>query len=163
MERVAVLVSVVALLMGASVFLGGETNVPRLATAELVDDLVSQRIVSVRALHVPYDVLTRYRLTPENLEGEAHFRKSEPLSLEARRELVVALEKAELRPLEHVQDVRWGAIFLDKKGREVHSIYLNGQFANQVGNEAVIDGTPTRVSGSLAAWFERTFPFERTR
>lgn len=163
MERVAFFVSVVALVMRASVSLGGGTNVPQLATSELVDDLVSQRIVKARVLHVPYDVFIRYALTPENFEQAADFRKTEPLSLEARRELVVALRKAELRPLDHVPDLRWGAVFLDKNGREVHAIYLNGLIEHQVGREAVIDGTPTRVSGSLVAWFERTFPFERAR
>jgi hypothetical protein len=123
----------------------------------LKSDLLSEKIMKVRVLFVPYNVVTRVRLTPELLTGSAKVNELVDMDHTMRTSLLTALDKTKASQLDSPPDLRWGAIFYDAHGRELHSIYLNGRILFRTGRQGIIDGKLTKLNGALVEWFEERF------
>jgi hypothetical protein len=106
---------------------------------------------------MPYGVRTFARVTPETLEHHSHYEETIEISSDLRDTLVAAIDGTKLYRIVYEPDVRWGAVFLDKSDRRVHSIYLNGRYINGAGRRGHIDGADVGLNGALAAWFEINF------
>ncbi|MGE0519540.1 MAG: hypothetical protein AB7N53_14050 [Candidatus Binatia bacterium] len=123
----------------------------------LKSDLLSQKVSSVRVLFAPYELLTRVPLTPELLQGSAKVNRVIEMDPSIRASLVTAIHNADARPVDSPPDLRWGAIFYDRGGAELHSIYLNGKVPFATGRRGIIDRNLMQLNDALIEWFESTF------
>lgn len=120
-------------------------------------DLLSHKVTSFRLLVAPYELLTRVPLTPELLKGSATVNRVIDVDTSIRTSLVTAIDKTETSPLDSPPDLRWGAIFYDSGGVDLHSIYVNGKVLFATGRQGIIDRDLVRLNGALVEWFESTF------
>src|SRR5262249_7378262 len=102
---------------------------------------------------------TTFAVTPELLEVHSKNNKiSVELNTELSGELVKAIDDAQLRFYSGVLDLKWGAVFFDKSGTRLHSIYLNGYYAPMgAGRRGNIGGVNVELNRSLIVWFENNF------
>jgi hypothetical protein len=156
--RVLVLLLVAAAVAASGLQASGEemTNAES-SLRNLKGDLLSQKINRVRVLFAPYELLTRVALTPELLQGSAEINRVVEMDQSMRTSLVVAIDKTKMSPLDSPPDLRWGAIFYDSDGTELHSIYLNGKLLFGTGRQGIIDRHLVKLNGALIEWFEETF------
>ena len=90
-------------------------------------------------VHMPNEVLTYLRVSPEELERSYYF-KLEVREFSISRlatELGAALENSKLRPTTDEGDLRWGCIFYDDKGARVLTVHFDAR-----GRCGFIDGIP---------------------
>jgi hypothetical protein len=129
------------------------------ALAALRTDLQSDRIVRTEIFFMSYTLLTPLAVTPEMLEGSERITKlSVELSAELRGALIQAIDRTKLYFDGHGADLRWGAIFFDKAGTRLHSIYLNSWYRPLgAGRRGSIGGVYVQLSRSLIVWFETNF------
>lgn len=126
--------------------------------ASIKEDLIDNSVRSVSILFLPYDVLTRARVTPELLQGSAEFRIVVQMDDRMRKSLLSAIESSQISPLDSAPDLRWGAVLQSEKGSTLHSIYLSGKTILGKGRQGIIDGQPVKLNGAMIAWFEASFP-----
>lgn len=124
------------------------------ALADLEREMLTGEIATFRLLFVGYDVVTQTRVTPELLPGVARLDRVISMSASRMGSLVSAIRKATLAPLDAQPDLRWGAVFLDARGNERHSIYLDGKYITGPGRRGMIDGHMVGLNGTLVGWFE---------
>ncbi|GIW39453.1 MAG: hypothetical protein KatS3mg076_0030 [Candidatus Binatia bacterium] len=124
---------------------------------DLKHDLVSDKIRTVKVLFIPYEVVTRVRLTPELLERTAEINRVLEMDASMRSSLLEAIDRARVRESVSAPDIRWGAVFYGSDGTELHSIYLSGKVFFRAGRRGIIDGNPAKLNDALIDWFEGTF------
>jgi hypothetical protein len=122
----------------------------------LKDDLRTERIEKLRIISVPYGLLTIAALTPETLPTSATIDWVIEIDKKMRGSLLTALDKTRIKELNSVPDLRWGLIFYDKNGKQLHSLYLNGKVFFQSGRRGILDGNLVRLNDELFRWCEST-------
>jgi hypothetical protein len=128
------------------------------ALRSLTKELLDGRIAHVDIFHIPYEVLTRTRITPELLEAQAKMKFNVELSSSVGQSLVPVIEDLKLHHIERAPDLRWGMIFWDHLGKRAHSIYLDSRyFIIGTGRRGYLDGTLIGFDGSLIRWLERNY------
>jgi hypothetical protein len=124
---------------------------------ELNEKLAMSSVRRATFLFMPYEVNMAVRITPTpTLLGRvADFKLDLELTQSQVEHLRVAIHETRLSKLKYEGDLRWGAIFFDNSGRQVHSVYLNGwAFMMGAGRKGFVDGAAVGLNGSLASWFE---------
>jgi hypothetical protein len=123
-------------------------------------DVESGRVVRADIFAMSYDVETPITVTPDLLPAYASH-NSGRFSIELNEKLtdglIRAIDSAQLRPHRWGADLRWGAVFLDRSGMQLHSVYLNSCYFGGAGREGYIDGIRVGLSSSLIVWFESNF------
>lgn len=134
---------------------GGEnTNNAQLRVHQLADSLESGSISRVEVLHIPTDILTRARISPQMLEKQFYCK----VVFEAVRgpasfgKLSDLMKGASVRPETEAADLRWGILFYSGEGKRIGAIYLNGQ-----GTRGYVDETSVSFAGGLKNWLDGTF------
>jgi hypothetical protein len=122
------------------------------------EDLMQNKIRSLKVLFLPYHVLTRTRMTPELLEGAAEFNTAVEMNELLRRSLISAIESSHGSDLDSAPDVRWGVLLQDEDGSTLHSIYVSGKSMVGTGRQGIVDGRPVKLDDAMIAWLEGTFP-----
>jgi hypothetical protein len=125
------------------------------ALAALKAAVQNGRIGRAEVFAMPYRVESPIAMTPDMLAAER--KVSVELNRKLRDELIRAIDGAELQIDKWGSDLRWGAIFLDRAGTPLHSIYLNSCYYGGAGRRGYIDGIQVRLNGSLIVWFESNF------
>jgi hypothetical protein len=123
----------------------------------LRSEILNGMVVRAQIFHIPYGVATFTRVEPEALERAADYKETVEISSDLRETLAAAIDGTKLYRIRRGPDVRWGAVFLDKSDRRVHSIYLNGRLINGAGRRGHIDGADVGLNGALVSWFEFNF------
>jgi hypothetical protein len=125
------------------------------------NDFQADKIQRVKVLFLPYEVSTRTALSPEALENSAPYGGViyiRPFGDSMRQSLLAPLEKIEIHEkLDHHPDLRWGAVFYDFTGRELHALYTERR-ARGPEQRGMIDGESLTMNPALLDWFEITFP-----
>jgi hypothetical protein len=106
---------------------------------------------------VPYGLQTHSPVKPDMVEYYACPKVAAELSPKLVKELSSSIDGTILYEPESQPDLRWGAIFFDKSGRPIHSIYLNGRHGWTTGRMGYVDGTPVGVNSFLIYWLESNF------
>jgi hypothetical protein len=104
-------------------------------------------------LALPQDVLTRFDIRPDLLEGQYEYKITARLfhGSEYWHEFVYELRHSTIKRTEAApSDVRWGCIFYDKSGATVLTMYFDG-----FGMKGVINGTPVTGVGPIVKMLER--------
>lgn len=122
------------------------------------EDLMQNKIRSLRVLFLPYHVLTRTRMTPDLLEGAAEFKTAVQMNEQLRASLLLAVESSRVSDLDSAPDVRWGVLLRGENGSTLHSIYVSGKSIVETGRRGIVDGRPVKLNDAMIAWFEGTFP-----
>ena len=125
----------------------------------LKSDLRADNIKKVKVLFESYETLTVVALNPEMLENYARHDgtiQMLPFDESMRRSLLAGLEKTRIVKLDYQPDLRWGAIFYDIAGRELHSIYVERRMLS-LSHRGIIDGRYVSFNNALLDWFENTF------
>ncbi len=133
-----------------------EANVSRVEASlrDIRRDLLNGKIEATRILFVPYEIATIAALTPELLDRTAKFNRQVEVDDKLKNSLVKAIDDSRLSAIEYPPDVRWGAVFYDRTGRAIHSIYLNGRMDYGTGRRGIIDGGYVGLNGALIEWFQ---------
>jgi hypothetical protein len=97
------------------------------------------------------------RVMPYMLDRHARYNETVEISSNIRDTLVAAIDGTKLYQTKYGPDIRWGAVFLDRSERKIHSIYLNRRYINGTGSIGLIDGAEVGLNGSLVTWFELNF------
>jgi hypothetical protein len=127
------------------------------ALRTLRSEILNGTVVRAQIFYMPYHVVTVARVDPQVLERAADYKETVELSSDLRDTLAAAIDGTKLYRIRRGPDVRWGAVFLDKSDRPVHSIYLNGRRINGAGRRGHIDGEDVGLNGALVTWFELNF------
>jgi hypothetical protein len=142
-------------LCGASVM--AESRAVELNLEAVKSELVSGFVARVDIFYMSYDRVTRTRITPAMLEVQADAKFRLDLPSPVADDLVRAIEGTKLHRIDDEPDLRWGAVFFNRDGKRVHSIYLNGRSFWEAGRKGYVDGTAFGLNGALVAWFEKHF------
>lgn len=148
----------IASVVNLAVSLASEGSPATVDIARLREELEAGSMVSMRILFVPYDVLTKAPMDSALLRRAAVVDRVSPIDDKLRQRLIIALEQTSVEPLESQPDVRWGAIFLGRDGKELHSIYLDGRYFDGTGRRGIVDGNFVKTNGALGYCLERAFP-----
>jgi hypothetical protein len=130
--------------------------------AALRADLASGRAVRAEVLVIPYRIRTPMAIYPDIVRSYAsHHNGIFGFDLDRQRadDLIRAINGAKLKAEvdKWGSDLRWGAIFFDQSGTQIHAIYLNSCYVGGAGRRGHIDGARVQLNRSLIAWFESNF------
>jgi hypothetical protein len=131
------------------------------AIIEIRRDLLEGRVGAITVYAVPYDVRTRTRLTPSLLRESAAYVFSPDLTDDIRKALAGALERTKADSTDTEMDLRWGVVFMEPGGREIHSLFLSGSSPLGAGRYGVVDGETVKLNRPLAEWLEGSFPLRQ--
>ena len=150
LSSVLVVIASPALTAGLS---DARTNLDAIAA-----DLAARKITELRVYRMSYDVLTRTRVTPEDLPRWAHASYTIVLPSPIADRLREAIRATHLRQKQEEADVRWGLELYGAGANPVHSIYIGRPYARLKGRHGYVDSMPIAFDDALASWFERNFP-----
>lgn len=117
--------------------------------ARIYEKLVNGEIGQIEIVHIPAEVLTRSRVTPEVLEQTFH----DKLTIRwirgrvFEKGLTEAIKTLKVQPTPQGTDLRWGIIFFGRDNQRVGAIYFGG-----VGGRGVIGNTNMSCNNSLFDW-----------
>ena len=137
--------------------LASDLSAVRSSLAALRADILSGMVMDVHIYFMSYSTRTSIRVTPQRLERYADRKDKFVISSQLRDTLVAAIDGAKLYETKYRPDLRWGAIFVDKAERQVHSLYLNSRYFTGTGRIGIIDGANVGLNGALITWFESNF------
>jgi hypothetical protein len=142
----------------ASPALSADISDARSNLEAMAADLSSRKITELRIYHMSYDVLTRRRVTPEDLPLLAQERYTIVLPSPVADRLREAIRATHLRQKQEEADVRWGLELYGVGANPVHSIFIGRPYARLSGRHGYVDSIPIAFDDALASWFERNFP-----
>ena len=127
--------------------------------ASLRADLQSGRIVRADIFSISYYRSSIARVTPDLLEVHpGNNKRSVELSVESITQLMKAIDDTQVSLYSGGIDLKWGAVFFDKSGTRLQSIYLDGWYASLgAGRGGTIGGVDVSLNGALIVWFETNF------
>lgn len=120
--------------------------------------LASGSVRKLEVFQIRYDILFRFRVTPRFLREHADKTFVVRVPSAAATELRLAIADTRVERFESSSDLRWGVIFYGPSNKELHSVYLDGQYKTGTGRKGYIDGIPVKLNESLISWFEKNFP-----
>ena len=142
---------------------GSLSNTSKGVLMQLEQDLLQGKIKSIRVLFMPYEMRTRTRVTPTLLESSAYFNSIVNMDSSIQGSLLSAIKTCWVKPASSEPDLRWGAIFMNKNGEKIHSVYISGKSLFAKGRHGIIDGRVVNLNGSFISWFEANFPEAMTK
>jgi len=155
--RLALLVGVLCAGTATLVQRGYADTLPaKTSLGALKTQVESGEIRTVRLFFLGYEIVTRTRVTPEMLREAAQVDETILLDDVVRAHLLAAIDATVVGALGSPPDLRWGAIFLDSRGKESHAVYLDGKFFHGAGRRGIVDGNLASFNGALVGWFEQT-------
>jgi hypothetical protein len=119
---------------------GAAGEVPAIQSA--LSLLRSDTITKLEILYVPVEICTIAALSPDDVERICKYR----ITIEGfqgskfREDFISALQKSDMRQLEHQGDLRWACIFYDAENERVLTMYFDAS-----GQAGLIAGTPVTV------------------
>ena len=146
------------LAVGVSSSSADQTFPPAASILHLAEGIRSGAIPVLRIYFFPYSRNTIVPLSPAHLRRSAFVDREVRIEGELQQRLLLALELTTLTPHDAPVDVRWGAVFLDRDGKEAHSIYLDGRKFDGTGRRGIVDTIPVTTNGALGMAFELAFP-----
>jgi hypothetical protein len=117
--------------------------------ARMHEKLVHGEVEQIEIVHIPAEVLTGNRVTPDVLEKAFH----DKLTIRCIRRrvfekgLAEAMKSLKVQPTTQGTDLRWGIIFFDRDDQRIGAIYFG-----RVGNSGAVGNTPMSCNNSLFDW-----------
>jgi len=122
---------------------------------ELVRAIDAHQISRVEILHVRDDILTRTTITPEALRRMCITRMVLDRPWESSTgSLSSAIRDLRTSTRRDAGDLRWAALFLDSKGKEVSAVFLGRD-----GSAGEFEGAPLDSHGNLLKWMKSSIEF----
>jgi len=119
--------------------------------------VAGSQIKRLEIFFLSYGTLTRVRVTPEYLPQWADRKTGVSASSGLMDGLRAALNDTKIHKIDHLPDLRWGAIFYGAQDEPLLAIYLDGQYLTGTGRKGYIDTTPVGLNDALIRWFEGNF------
>jgi hypothetical protein len=130
----------------------------------IVRDIQAGRVASIVVYSVPYNYSTFWDLDPAGLVAASKRTIRMELTGELKSNLVLALQRTDIKPSENEPDCRWGLKLLDKRKAVLHEMYLGPWYFGKPRTRAIIDNQLVTVNRPLRRFLEKQFgtkPYEK--
>lgn len=114
-------------------------------------------VARVQILHIDYAAEYRSAVSERFIDTNAQGRCEMAMNETLRTGFLMALHASAPATGAPGADLRWSAIFLDRRGIPLHRVSVNGRyFLVGVGRRGYLDGIAVDLQAGLGTWFEQT-------
>jgi hypothetical protein len=116
---------------------------------ELSNFLQNRQITRIEILHVPDNLETRTRVSPEVLRKISRTRAilENPWESAHSEGLITSLNEVKSAKTRETGEIRWGILFFDAGGKEISAIYLSSD-----GSLGIFQGVSLSLTGRVLNW-----------